>query len=97
MNMATKALDLATCSDWELVCAVNHDENDLPHDLQNTLMTTTWRKQDGYGTPGFSPPQGWDWSAIRDSTEQAKKEMAQAIRIILCKHGITTFNYQALQ
>lgn len=30
-----------------------------------------WALQDGYGEPGFWPPQGWDWSGIRDSSEKA--------------------------
>jgi hypothetical protein len=27
-----------------------------------------WSAQDGYGTPGFVPGQGYDWSGIRDSS-----------------------------
>lgn len=34
-----------------------------------------WALQDGYGQPGFTPPQGWDWSGIRDSSRDARKAM----------------------
>jgi len=39
----------------------------------------TWALQDGYGKPGFTPPQGWDWSGIRDSTDSAIRKMAAVI------------------
>lgn len=34
-----------------------------------------WDLQDGYGEAGFTPVQGWDWSGIRDSSEEAKDAM----------------------
>jgi hypothetical protein len=33
-------------------------------DDQRQIM---WEMQDGYGAPGYTPPQGYDWSGIRDS------------------------------
>lgn len=30
-----------------------------------------WDLQDGYGEPGYTPEQGWDWSGIRDSSPEA--------------------------
>lgn len=30
-----------------------------------------WEHQDGYGSPGYYPAQGWDWSGIRDSSPNA--------------------------
>lgn len=30
-----------------------------------------WGLQDGFGEAGFVPPQGWDWSGIRDSSPGA--------------------------
>lgn len=35
-----------------------------------------WALSDGYGEPGYIPPQGYDWSGIRDSSPEAIKEMA---------------------
>lgn len=34
-----------------------------------------WGLQDGYGEAGLTPPQGWDWSGIRDSSPQASDRM----------------------
>lgn len=34
-----------------------------------------WDLQDGYGEPGFTPCQGWDWSGIRDSSPEAIAQM----------------------
>lgn len=38
-----------------------------------------WSLQDGYGSPGHVPPQGFDWSGIRDSTPDAIKRIHAAI------------------
>lgn len=40
-----------------------------------------WEAQDGYGSPGYTPPQGWDWSGIRDSSYRAVVEMAEILGI----------------
>jgi hypothetical protein len=34
---------------------------------------------DGYGEPGTIPPQGYDWSGVRDSTPAATRRMAAAL------------------
>lgn len=34
-----------------------------------------WGIQDGYGEPGFTPPQGFDWSGIRDSSTETIEAM----------------------
>lgn len=34
-----------------------------------------WAIQDGYGERGFTPPQGYDWSGIRDSSDEARAAM----------------------
>ena len=89
--MKTKTLEVATCSDWDLVLATNWAalKSDLSPEVEKEVLEATWRKQDGYGKPGFRPPQGWDWSGIRDSSSQAKGNMAKAIRKVLGKHRIT--------
>lgn len=38
-----------------------------------------WSIQDGYGEPGFMPPQGYDWSGVRDSTPDTIRKMHAAI------------------
>ena len=32
------------------------------------FLPRVYQLQDGYGQPGLVPPQGYDWSGIRDST-----------------------------
>jgi hypothetical protein len=36
--------------------------------------------QDGYGISGYTPPQGEDWSGIRDSSESAVRAMYEIVR-----------------
>lgn len=38
-----------------------------------------WSLQDGYGEPGYLPPQGYDWSGIRDSSPEAIDLMHAAL------------------
>jgi hypothetical protein len=45
------------------------------NDTGPEVMERLWALQDGYGEPGSTPPQGWDWSGIRDSSEEAKARM----------------------
>jgi hypothetical protein len=88
----TKTLDVAASPDWEIVLATNWTglQHDLKPEVEKEVLRATWEKQDGYGVPGFTPPQGWDWSAIRDSTPEAKRNMAQAVRRVLEKHAVRT-------
>ena len=90
--MKTKTIDVAACPDWDLVLATNWTalQHDLQPEVEEEVLLATWEKQDGYSTPGFTPPQGWDWSAIRDSTPGAKRKMAQAVRRVLKKYGIAS-------
>jgi hypothetical protein len=41
----------------------------------NTAVAAIWARQDGYGEPGYTPPQGFDWSGIRDSSDEATARM----------------------
>lgn len=50
-------------------------------DAGNEAAVTAWLLQDGYGTPGFTPPQGWDWSGIRDSSPRAIHQIAEALGV----------------
>lgn len=38
---------------------------DDPH--TPAARATIWAMQDGYGAKGYTPPQGQDWSGVRDS------------------------------
>lgn len=39
-----------------------------------------WDLQDGYGEAGFTPPQGYDWSGIRDSSPEGRARMDEVAR-----------------
>lgn len=39
-----------------------------------------WSLQDGYGATGMTPPQGFDWSGIRDSSPAAVKRIHDALK-----------------
>lgn len=41
--------------------------------------STAWKLQDGYGSVGFTPDQGWDWSGIRDSSPAALVTIGHAL------------------
>ena len=60
--MKTKTLDIANCSDWDLVLATNWAalKSDLSPEVEKEVLEATWRKQDGYQTQhesGASPSQ----------------------------------------
>lgn len=48
-----------------------------------TIDDEVWKLQDGYGSPGWTPSQGWDWSGIRDSSKNAILRIAAKILEIL--------------
>lgn len=41
------------------------------------LHAQIWALTDAYGEQGMIPPQGYDWSGVRDSSEQAIKAMEE--------------------
>ncbi len=43
------------------------------------LWALCWPYTDAYGVPGFVPPQGYDWSGFRDSSDGAVTQMQRAI------------------
>lgn len=42
-----------------------------------------WKLQDGYGSVGYVPVQGYDWSGIRDSSPAALLAMFQKFEHLL--------------
>jgi len=59
----------------------------LPKKDKVSILNETWAIQDGYGEPGYVPSQGWDWSGIRDSSDQAMRLMAAAVLKIIAGEG----------
>ncbi len=47
------------------------------------FVVAVWAVQDGYGNPGVTPTQGYDWSGIRDSSPAAVRTMAEMARAAL--------------
>lgn len=91
--MEARKIAVKDVEDWHLVCLFCHwrppnPEPELPRRVTVDIHRAVWDRQDGYGAPGFTPIQGWDWSGIRDSTPEAKAEMAAAIRERLEAEGI---------
>lgn len=89
-GMKSRMVDVETCSNWALVCVVNWGsaKHDLPPDIEKELMDKSWAMQDGYGEVGYTPPQGWDWSGIRDSTDEAQRNIAEMLRKELLARNI---------
>jgi hypothetical protein len=75
--------------DWALIVyAIRGPGYDsLPSFAQNRMLIETWRHTDAYGEVGLVPPQGWDWSGIRDSSREALAKIAQAARGVLEQAG----------
>ena len=42
---------------------------------------------DGYGTPGYVPPHGHDWSGVRDSSDEAIDRMYQVAKRLASNEG----------
>lgn len=84
--------DVKQLSDWDLIVAFNGlamEVTSVSKRIRTEVVNETWKHQDGYGAPGQTPVQGWDWSGIRDSSPKAVSNMANTIRQILEKYNIT--------
>jgi hypothetical protein len=70
--------------DWDLIVKLFHwsyEILDIPKSEVNVLYEACWRLTDAYGPLGFIPPgEGYNWSGFRDSTEDAKRNIAAYIR-----------------
>ena len=68
-----QAFDVTEEGAWELVHALWWGtDSSLSAGVVDDLCSDIWAHQDGYGEPGYTPPQGHDWSGIRDSSDDAK-------------------------
>jgi hypothetical protein len=92
-----REVKITSLTGWELVCLFNHGRSvvlNMAKEVQGQIMDRVWAIQDGYGEPGFTPAQGWDWSGIRDSSDLAKVKMAFAILAILHNFEFTTLTVE---
>ena len=79
---------------WTLICHFCLYTNtvvSLPEDDRGRIYQGVWSLTDAYGPVGFVPPQGYDWSGIRDSTEAAQTRMAEGIVQFLTNRGVTQY------
>lgn len=93
---APKTIKINPNGSWELVCALNAPSfrtTNVPENIANAIMYGVWHRQDGYGETGFTPPQGWDWSGIRDSSHHAKNSIASFCAQELLRIGIAEVTY----
>jgi len=96
---------VAETDDWMLVCdacSPSRKISSLSRWERDQLYTQVWDYSDGYGEPGYVPPQGYDWSGIRDSSAVAKGRMARAVKAYFNGRGITQYvveliDYQTLE
>ncbi len=75
--------DIDTADDWDLIvdaCHWGHKIASLNRLARAELYSIVWAESDGYGPKGYIPDQGYDWSGVRDSSDAAKKAMADAAR-----------------
>jgi hypothetical protein len=95
-----REVKVTSLTGWELVCLFNHGRSvvlNMAKEVKRQIMDKVWSIQDGYGEPGFTPVQGWDWSGIRDSSDGAKVKMALAIMLILHDFEFTTLEVEDRQ
>lgn len=89
--------DVGAFEDWELVCVCAHHSYQLLNlnDVEAAqLCKAIYGRSDGYGAEGFVPVQGYDWSGIRDSSDAAKKNMADVARDFLEAKGVLGLRYR---
>jgi hypothetical protein len=75
------------------LCHWHHVVHNLTKQQMNDAYRAVWAQSDGYGERGYIPTQGYDWSGIRDSSEESQKDMAAAARAYLAKQGITELEF----
>jgi hypothetical protein len=95
--MTIRRLDVVNCRSWDLILALCYYRNypNLTKDQHNEVYKAVYAKNDAYGPEGFVPPQGYDWSGIRDSSDSAKTKMCQVGREYLLNHGVQILEYRS--
>lgn len=76
--------------DWALACSAIRGEifdNISPHN-QSRMFRETWALQDGFGPD--VPITQWDWSAIRDSSSEAKSAIVAKVKSLLVEWHVST-------
>lgn len=87
--------------DWKLILIFSHFSykvRNLTNPEINNCYRKIWSHTDAYGEKGYIPPQGYDWSGIRDSSQNAKQNMAISLREYLKSISVDSvlYNYVSL-
>ena len=90
----TKTIVIDKATSWELILLFNRFDPQVSKAIRDKMFLLTWELQDGYGEPGFTPIQGWDWSGIRDSSDKAKRKIGSCIRSFLKINKIKSITYK---
>jgi hypothetical protein len=87
-------INTVTVANWDLIVAVCHWSHwtNIPARVKEEAYKEAWKHTDAYGEVGHIPCQGFDWSGFRDSSTESTAKSANAIRVVLAKHGITEFD-----
>lgn len=87
--------DVAGKDDWGLICVLCCPAYTpfLPAEKMNKIYAAIYAQNDAYGARGTIPPQGYDWSGIRDSSKEAQDRMALVARAMLDAWGKTEISY----
>ncbi len=95
MKKTLEKVDVTTVDDWQLCVIACHWAADavLPDAQKNELYKRVYAQSDAYGPVGFIPSQGYDWSGVRDSTEESVVAMGKAAREYLISLGVTELEY----
>jgi len=91
-----KKISIQTRNHWKLICVIacfSYNTLNIPLKIREKLHKGIWARQDGYGAPGLNPAQGYDWSGIRDSSEEAMKSMYHFVKNTLKKNEIIHIEY----
>lgn len=97
MSSKIETIDVTKASDWDLIVAVGLYSrkivslNDKQRDF---LHRAIYNLNDAYGEVGFVPPQGYDWSGLRDSSEKAQKAMGGFVRNYLLRMKLETIEVE---
>lgn len=69
---------------WEIVYVFNNTSQSwMDEKILDRIQKVCWLLNDAYGRPGLLDFSQWDWSGIRDSSEESKFQMFEVIRRIL--------------
>jgi hypothetical protein len=83
VDRGRRRYDLSAFGDRELVMACLHWNGALRFEIGSELHSAVRSLADGFGPNVTEPDMFWDWSHVRDSSDEAFVAMAKALRVVL--------------